>query len=633
MHDASHKSTIQQAISILENDGHTTHAHSAKSFLSDLERGTVHADRAGSELRAEITAEIVCIDIYTYSKYVCNMAGLEHYYDPSTKRGLDLSQYANLLEFVDTWAPFILTLGVLDVDIAFKPELDFNHAYPSAVDHCQDHYDTALAIWRGQRPTDTGYAWADAMFHLGWACHFIADVCVSPHTVSNEFWGHSDYEDTIDSMQFSPDVHAISVGPKIQDYQLGDTAREIAVQAAVETRQELHLYCDDQWEEGACRAIPRAERFTARLLEKFLVEVKVENEPPPLRIWVLNADGHALPGASLFYRHEGGPWLHKTVDNLGFCRLALQSNEVVELRPAAAGHVFEGRFAGDAPCVPEFHGPASPVRYEQAPDPLYMPSIYFSLRTIFVRGVLRLPWNEIAEFLPFNQPYLGMPMERIEILVMGQQEGEEPELAVGSDRPAHLKVRIFDLLDITSGKLVRSVEDFGRQIEFKAAQADLGQLRERMRRPGEARFAPTKEARIALERTIRDDEPGGERIPYLGPKLGVTTSLSARTPSIMVTALGRYRVHVEVDATGGIGAPIGGPVPMAESRTDRNQEVFFRIKPGTEAGILNLRVSVDCEDQERFGYPFERNVAFLINPRDNGGPDELPMVSVSIEAL
>ncbi len=279
MHDESHKQAIRNAINILENDGLSAHAHVAQTFLPDLERGTVHADRAGEKLTAEILVEVACIDVDTYSRYICNTASLEHYYNPDTDQGLDLSGYRGYVDFIDDWAVWILTLTGLapfvDADISFRPGINFGQPYPSAADRCQEHYATALAIWRGEQPSESGYAWADAMFHLGWACHFVADLCVSPHTVSDEFWGHSNYEDTIDAMQSAPAIHAQTVGPNLADYRLDDTTREIAVQAATETHPELHLYSENRWQDAARLAIPRAEKYSARLIEKFLHEVGV----------------------------------------------------------------------------------------------------------------------------------------------------------------------------------------------------------------------------------------------------------------------------------------------------------------------------------------------------------------------
>ena len=208
------------------------------------------------------------------------------------------------------------------------------------------------------------------MFHLGWACHFIADLSVSPHTVSDQIWNHNRFEEQIDVIQKEQGIHADSISRDLADYHLTTSARDLAVEIATVTRTHLWLYQDEnRWSDGARVAIPLAEHYTTRLLAKFLDEVGIPLAPYPLVIHVVDMDEVAIPHAVVFYRTAGNPWMPLVTDHDGTYKMVFPRTAQIQFRPAAPGYVFEGRYTGDAPTIPQMPPQdQSPIHYVHDPS-------------------------------------------------------------------------------------------------------------------------------------------------------------------------------------------------------------------------------------------------------------------------
>jgi hypothetical protein len=672
MHGFSHEKIIQYAKNILKKDHHFTYSYVADVFESDLLRGTSHADSAGEPLFIIVKLNFLFWEVKSWRKEICNMASLGHYHNPDTNKGLDLSQYSHLEGWIEaggTVAAIILGAFGFWPDVSASPPINFNTTYQSAADACQEHYNLAVKIWRGQDP-GVSFPWAEAMFHLGWACHFIADVCVSPHTVSNEFWTHDKYEDKIQEIIADATVHEDSISTNLADYGLNTSARQLVVQAANETRQELYLYKEDRWIEGARKAIPRAEVYTARLIAKFLNEVGVANLPNPLKAKVQELrlgppkTAHAIPNAVLFYRRTNQMWQPLITDVQGSIPIPLESNEIVEFRPAAPGYLFEGSYGGDAPTIPEFPNPISPVSYRHAPNPLQDSKIAFNLRSVvplvdftFIANIGRTMVTTTGavggavrsmHILDLDRAMQPVQSESIEIVkatiedlvdveLCGATPDKEAILKVGSNEPANLVVRIYRPLLINTGRFVRSraeITKLAKSVTLLSPTARVNiakRWREDMHggepiKPVE----PDPEVIEALSKTATIvDRTGGKIYDFTMPK--GTKGLESNWPVVNVAAPGSHRVTVEVvQGPGLVGYGCPGPVSLI-ANTNSYDWALIRIFSGNQAGKLMLRITVSEIDagSNDLG-EITKTVELWVLPPDAGGVDTEPLIAPSL---
>jgi hypothetical protein len=658
MNSLAHAKVLLQSKEILKNDGHNTFAYVAGFHESDLLRGTAYADDAGVKQYIDIDLRSIIsfgASLYTWRIDLSNTSSFTHYYDPNTGQGLDLSAYGDVEGFVEAGgflAAIVLGFAGFWIDASAHPDLNFNVPYQSAADACQEHYDLAVITWRN--PQAGSYPMADAMYHLGWACHFLADLSTSAHTTSSRFLNHQDYEDLIDVVQGDNAVHAQGISGNLAQYNLGASVRQIAAECATETAQELYLYDQKRWDEGARLAIPRAERYSARILAKFFYDVGVAQMPLPLRVNVRTTDETPIPNAVVFYRKPGQKWKPLITDNQGSTHVVPQSNEVLEFRPSVPGYLFEGVYGGVAPTIPEFPNYQSPVRYTHSPDPIQEPSIVFRLRpmapifrvAVLDRAALLTHFGTITATLRPVAPHFARAnpteaaiAETINVEVMGERPGTEPELKVDSPIPAHIRVSIYSLINVMTGQLVRSRDDLEHLVATigdVSTPERLAGYRERRVgiRRAEARqpVQPTAEAQEAMARTAEMAARSQERL-YTGQKLRWKDPGLATIPTIFVRAPGRHRVQVEfIQEVGFVGYHCQDANSI-EVRTNAYEEAWIRILTGNQAGRLKLKITVTPEDVNHGFGEITKFVELWVMPSDAGAVDTEPLRAPRLEAV
>ena len=664
MNGLSHQIVIQQAKKILENDHRLTFAYVANFYESELLRGTSYADNAGVPVYIYERLNWLFFEIKTWRQELFNSSSLSHYYDPGTDQGLNLAPYRDvegLAEAGGVLAAILLGFAGFNVDVWASPPFKFNAPYQSSADLCQEQYDLAVEIWGRQHPV-AGDKWAEAMFHLGWACHLIADICVSPHTVSNEWMSHNSYEDFIDQLVADePNIHAQFIGANLAQYGLNASARELIVQAAIETQRELYLYQEDRWDEGARQAIPRAEIYTARLLAKFFNEVGVAALPKTLKATVKEFGAFGIPKAVIFYRKGIQEWQPLITDQQGSVNIPLAAGDNVKFRPAVPGYLFEGHYIADAPeaGIPEFHANSSPVSYMQPANPIQVPLLTFQMRSLVPQVVMgRIPVQQpLARNLgPVQRAMRRQPTQAemveamvdatiadlVDVEVSGAAPGIEAKLKVGSAEQVKLRVHVYRPVLLNTGHFVRSLAEINElsrsAVEMQPAQRAIIA---RQRRDDMARGAPRQlvqpepEVLEALRNTATIVDAAGIEV-YDGARIKNATGLQANMPLILAAAPHIHRVTVEVvQGPGTVGYCCPGPVTL-DVNTNPSGEAWIYVLPGNQAGRLRLKITV-CEADagpDNIG-EIMKTVELWVLPPDADGFDTEPLVAprLQLEAL
>ena len=213
-----HAYLIEHAIRILREDGHTNWAAFAQQHHEDLLDGCMYPDRAGPDLRIQVSLWVTVpfpLKVKTWSHPLCNYASNDHYFNPDTGKGLDLTWWNDAKLLAKGAAPLLSALGAgaLGLDgLAFATVdivPDIQKQYASGIDRCQQAYGKALQVWHGKLPPEKGRGYDEsAMFHLGAACHYMADLSVVPHTYDCFAGEHRDYESHADGKGDDASYHA-----------------------------------------------------------------------------------------------------------------------------------------------------------------------------------------------------------------------------------------------------------------------------------------------------------------------------------------------------------------------------------------------------------------------------------------
>lgn len=656
MNSKAHSYIIKHAILILEHDGQGNFAGIARQFFNQLEEGTWAADQVGEMLRIVVSVDTFFIlpgvlEITLYEKNICHMGSLEHYYNPQTRHGLDLSYFlGGYADFVATF----LQYGIRPVSIEVIPCPNFSVPYPSAADHCQQEYDLAVKIWQDGVSKEEGLtAWESAFYHLGWACHFLADCAVSPHTVDDRWKDHDDYENLAEGIGWDNSYHAQSISDNPADYRVTDSPRKMVHDEAAETNPELYLYdagLSDgglyNWSTGLLHAIPRAEKYTARLLSKFFTEVGISREPPPITVKLIEDKGPEETGikdACLYYRERGDQfWKLVITDSQGACQLFLTLDGIYEFRPAMPGYVFEGNYYGNAPSISEFHEPCSPVPYTHV---AYIGSRSLKLR---LRKIAEPPMPVVArestsriqgrplglgQRAPVNLEVLvshelehyasDVIAEQIEIATMGTGWASPYTMYMSTDADysvAYVRVQLCCIASVKNGDIILSKQALEQIIQESGFGPDsrMQQSVQRESTPATASLAVVKALKRLPVQTITKQN-GEESKVYRSPKVGKPNPLLNAAKLLLLPAPAGCRVRVEVvsDEYGYIGLGTATSPNSLDVKTDENGVAWVRVKPGNQAGKLKLRLRVmDIPEVEPDMLPTALT-ELLVMPDDN----------------
>ncbi len=380
-HDSPHVYIIQHAIQLLEKDGYGNWASGAFQYLQALTDGTRWPDKLGEDVNILIKLWITVpfpIKVKTWSIYLCNLASLEHYYNPDrpSTPGLYLSYWKELEKYAKLNGPLLsfLGAGLLGLDafafstVDLEPELQAQ--YDSAGDVCEEFYQKAVDAWNGKISPETGRTYEEtAMFYLGCALHLLSDVSIVTHTYDTFVGNHQKYEDYADKMG-ADDSATASV--KYHATQNGFYNSSLSAEQFVAAlAKKVHNYTHFQWVEGqgastasgadldrtvfGCgatdwgkalsTALPLAEKYSAGLIAKFFTEVKIPSTTQALTGSVTDSISKAaIPAAYVFYRKAGTKtWNHVRADGKGKFKLNYQTGKI-EMRPAMPGYNFEGKY-------------------------------------------------------------------------------------------------------------------------------------------------------------------------------------------------------------------------------------------------------------------------------------------------
>lgn len=680
-----HAMIVSKAIDLLGRSGREVYAAWGNQGVANLCEGVLYADSAGRPQYVVFKVNFLCgaaeeelgrIDL-------TNTASNEHYYDPISKAGLNLSGMEPLDFAADLLADLLTTVGTLGIVSIFVDVigLDLDKQYRSAAECCKDHYDRALLAWRGD-PTiwPTLDRRSAAMRELGWACHFIGDLCTSPHTISRPplliFFSHRDYEsfaaEVIDYDK--PYQHADDVEEELLQSAGTQGADKIAETVAEQTRGEYDLFLAGMendaergafWATALATAIPRAERYTAILLAKFFGDVGISEEPLPLIIKLVTPEQTPIAHAMLFFRslailpgeRRGSKhWKMQVADEGGIIHFCAHLGNEFDLLPAMPGYIFEGNHYGDygeGDIVP----PSSPIRYVHRAMAGSTPIMYIVLRRL--RQVLAVPpqiksrsipvqlgWQLGRSIFAAAQKESGISHEEItagrildkieqraaaaldqqlDVDVLDDNLESEPYLAPGSD--VIVRIALSSLVDVESGDFVRSRKELEKTVQRKIMVS---------------RQPPTKGQLPTWSESVRD---AWKRLPKVKVKLPDGTIGSARQltpPSSSIGELTKINAAtalpaplgamISVEIIGGTGCvSVSGGAIRVEVKTDRSGVALVRIRAGSERGLLRLKIAVlKAQNIPAEMLPKPRWLDLVAYPGLDGAADVIPATPPSL---
>lgn len=661
-----HAMIISKAVDLLKKD-RAVYAAWGRQGLANLCEGVLHADYAGVPQYLLFKLDFLCgaADVELGRVDLTNSASDEHYFDPLTQAGLNLSH----LEPLDFVAGLISAIsaptGIVSV-LVDVVGVDLDKQYRSAADCCRDHYLKAINAWRGDATILPGLdRRSAAMRELGWACHFIGDLCVSAHTLSQPplqvFMGHQDYERLATTILSYENDYLHADGVKEELLQLATNqnqdAKAIAATVAGQTRGEYDLFLDglgllesneEKWVAALATAIPRAERYTAMLLTRFFHEVGISEEPLPLTVNLVTPDQTRIAHAILFFRSADDPepnqWKLLTADESGVISFCAQLGSTYQLLPAMPGYVFEGKHYGDygeGDLIPD----CSPVTYVHKATVGITPSMYLVLRKLPV--VLTVPkphpipvqlaW-QLGRSIFANAQKQGSVLPRppgrhimkkeelrvadareqqLDITVMDEHWKHNPYLAPGSN--VFIRIATFSLVDVAGGDFITSHEKLegvvNQQLEGAKIQVP------------------------AWSKTVRD---AWNRLPKVEVKLPGGRVATARQLSLPTSGSGEItKFHsaialpglpgstISVEIIGDTGC-IGKPVRV-EAKTDQSGIAMLRVQAGSERGILRLKITVlQAPHLPEEMLPKPRTLDLIVYPGLDGAVDVVPATPPSL---
>lgn len=368
--DYPHCYILYQAIQLLRQDGKTNWADIYTQNFQALTDGSTYADAYLGDLVLWIGYE--CLEIFRITEHavrVCNYAGFEHYYNPTTGKGLHIPNINALADFLTLpYVSYILVdiLGGgtipgcgLDLELNF----DLKEQYPSATDLCEEHYQLAKKNYQGEDllwPKQSSLY--NTMFQVGWASHFIQDLGVVQHLHEDYLGNHNKYDSAPTGLDVSDERYSAQSWDLGKDYRTV-SASELAKMTALEVdnpQDYAQSKSDDDTEELR-KAVPRGlkagEQYTAAILAKLMTELDIPPTVPSLVGIVRDYEtGRPIPGAFIFYRERYyreftnpdsplGAWDAVRTDQNGRATLPLREGTSYLIRPIIPGYKFDGIYA------------------------------------------------------------------------------------------------------------------------------------------------------------------------------------------------------------------------------------------------------------------------------------------------
>ena len=641
MHGNCHKHMILKSEGLFRAANLPAYAGMVKAYETALVEGALHADNAGPPLEIIVKHRVLGCEVDEDRWVLCNFASLNHYYDPVTDAGLNLQDSWGSLEVLLETVQVFLFGGLYCADLSAEPDLDFIHPYPSAAAECQLHYDRALQRW--QHGDSHG-----AFFELGWAAHYITDACTSPHTVSDRFIGHGEYEDRAEICFGTGQYTMNSVGQFPKAWGQARTPYEFVRLAARQTRTELQHYTDgeDAWDEGLLCALPRAEKLTACLIAKFLTAIDVNTTCPPLNVSVVNArNSVGIAGALVFHRAENSAqWQRVRTDAQGECTLHLKEGTRYKFRPALPGYTFIGKHSADKiRDIPELTPKVSPVEFRLENPLLGSPSLVLALEpsamqiaTIAIPAALERPalWNARLGPLP---DHIERRLRHILVSVeaKGTGEGEEISVVQGDPSGRLIAIHVHDVFDLQTLQKASPLSGRLRHFDPARDRALIGRIGTAPRLdqlPANAIAAFQPIVARTEKHTTRD--PQGNTTLVARPshaRLQHTEALG-RSGLMLVPAEDLYDVKVSiVTGPGHVGHGMA-PIAPATFRTNESGTTVFRVTGGGQIGELRLRIEVSTIGAAGMAGSVltTKDISVWVWPDQTGGMDRAPLLAPTI---
>jgi len=673
------------------------------------------ADHAGPPVRIVGYHRVLWEMWEGWSWSPCNTASLEHFYNPDKDAagkspGLNLAAWGLLKDALGgalaTAFTTAGTAGIYSHTVTVEPNIF--HQHKSAADLCEECYQKALRAYAGYETLPGRSNLQTAMFYLGWALHLVGDMGVTQHTWDN--WiTHEDYEHYANGKGGEPIYHAATArdpSRNINAYQPAWTARRFAT----ETAKVVHTWQQFHWAEGAGsqptmqddlkrlsgirgqrnfhaalkEGIPPAEMYTAGLIAKFMKDIGVPEQAPPLRGCVYDEAHNAVPGAYLFYRtakpvHRApaagspsqaggvsykpsqGPWDYVRADQQGrFTLGTVQPGSHYFIRPAMPGYRFEGAASGEGGALGEFvkqspvlyshqYGLSSPtlnVYLKRGPGPRLMelqlaPEQASRLRPVLwgpsaaVKASLVKAGTALPQSGGAVSPRLSENLHRamIEVNADGYSLGV-PNSGTGLPDQAYVTIQLYRLMDARTGAVVQSPQQAVHVIDMNRASL---QQRASASAPATSAVPPepqfSQQAVQMMAQSLRTTQATGP--DGTSKNIVVLPSASAGFPCadlllgngiIPLPTLAGAEIRAEVIPGPGHISPVNTqPITLV---TNQAGKAAFTVRAGSEAGKLQVKLTVVKHPAATQILP-EKAVEFIVHPALQG-PDPAQRSAVAL---
>ncbi|MFC1651660.1 zinc dependent phospholipase C family protein [Patescibacteria group bacterium] len=224
----NHRNTAPKISTILKNDGYTNYAKTLDSYMSHFKIGSTKPDSWSTTTKSKT---------WNIFGYTINQTSAEHFYDPSSGRGLP--------------------------------------GFRSATQKSNEYFNTAVTRWKAGKKEE-------AIQWLGMTAHFIQDTSVPQHATRNliqVIQGHDKYEKWLTNNAYR---YYVSRGGSYNfSTQPSYWVKQNAIQA-----KNYRKYVDgksnpkDDYQKTSWVLFPKAQRSTAGMVALFMKKVGVPKQIP-----------------------------------------------------------------------------------------------------------------------------------------------------------------------------------------------------------------------------------------------------------------------------------------------------------------------------------------------------------------